>query len=439
MSTVLKSNACMQNDMSPGARSLDDWLQWQEKLHFTEVDLGLNRCGQVARRLNLLSVPYTVITIAGTNGKGSSARMLELILNESGINTGCYTSPHLRTYNERIRVNGTQVEDDAICAAFELIDQQRGETSLTYFEFGTLAALEIFKNSAIDVAILEVGMGGRLDAVNMIDADLVLLTSIDLDHQAWLGNDRESIGFEKAGVFRAGSPVVCSEPCPPEAVVSYAKSLPTELHIADEEFHFERVSDAWNWHSSSNHYEDLPIPDPYNDKQLENAAGVLQLIELLQARFKIDVQAIVNGLKAFHLEGRCQIIAGRVPVVLDVAHNTESVSCLVDSINSMQDVSNNHVIIGMLSDKDSTEFIRRLTKIADFWYVVDLNVSRGQSSGELLNILSNLGIDEDVVVSGNMLFALEQAKSNASEQDRIIITGSFITIAEALKCLGNET
>lgn len=437
MSTVLHSSE-RQGDIAPRCKSLDEWLRWQEKLHFTEVDLGLERCSRVAHKLDLLPVPYTSIIIAGTNGKGSSARMLEIILNKSGIKTGCYTSPHLRTYNERIRINGQVAEDADICAAFAMIDQARMETSLTYFEFGTLAALEIFKQSTIDVGIFEVGLGGRLDAVNMVDADYVLLTSIDLDHQQWLGPDRESIGLEKAGVFRAGRPVVCSEPSPPESVVAYAKALPTDLSIANEGFYFERINDIWNWHSSSNFYSGLPVPDPYNAKQLENAAGVLQLIELLQSRFSINEQEIIQGLSAFHLEGRCQLIPEKVPIVLDVAHNTESVACLVQSLNSMPVAANNYVIIGMLADKDPMEFMRRLTVIADFWYVVDLDVSRGHTGNELFDMLHNIGINENVVISGNVQSALRQAKSKAMEQDRIIVTGSFITVTEALKCLGNE-
>ena len=324
MSSIVEHGSKEQS-LNPRFNTLDQWLSWQETLHFSEIDLGLDRCGKVAEKMELIDVPYLVITIAGTNGKGSCARMLESILNKSGVRTGCYTSPHLVNYNERVRVNGTEVQDEQICKAFSIIDHNRETTSLTYFEFGTLAALEIFKNSQIEVAILEVGLGGRLDAVNILNADYVILTSIDLDHHEWLGDTREAIGFEKAGVFRSTSQIVCADSQPPASVTAYASELNSPIYISKRDFHHQSYNNSWDWHSEEQTWENLPVPDPYNQCQIENAAAVVKLVELLSPRIPITKQAIYDGLADFSLKGRFQHIQQSPDIILDVAHNSESI------------------------------------------------------------------------------------------------------------------
>ncbi|MEE9551556.1 MAG: Mur ligase family protein, partial [Gammaproteobacteria bacterium] len=245
-------------------QTLAEWLAWQESLHFTAIELGLDRCLSVADTLGLLQPNYTVISVAGTNGKGSSVAMLESILRHAGYKTACYTSPHLVRYNERIQIKGEEVTDKALCKAFDRIDKARGDISLTYFEFGTLAALDIFQRSGIDIAILEVGLGGRLDAVNCLDADIALVTSIDIDHENWLGSDRESIAREKAGIFRTSRPAICSDPNPPDSLLRYADSQDTPLYLQDHDYKYQITKDTWLWQTDSIRYANLPKPDLYN-------------------------------------------------------------------------------------------------------------------------------------------------------------------------------
>jgi len=261
--------------------TLQEWLAWQEGLHFTSIELGLDRCMLVAKRMGLLHPSHAVISVAGTNGKGSSVSMLRGILNNAGYNTGSYTSPHLIRYNERICINGEEVSDELLCASFERIDRARGDVSLTYFEFGTLAAFDIFQRAGVDIAVLEVGLGGRLDAVNCLDADAALITTIDLDHQNWLGPDRESIGREKAGIMRSTAPAVCSDPNPPATILEHAAQLGTSLYMPGRDYEHHVTGNSWVWQSGKIHLGNLPQPSLYNPEQMANAAGVLMTLTLL--------------------------------------------------------------------------------------------------------------------------------------------------------------
>ena len=288
----------LQTDQRDGMRfnTLDEWLRWQEELHFTSIELGLDRCNQVAGNMGLLNPDYKVISVAGTNGKGSSVTMLQSILKNAGYNTGCYISPHLIRYNERISINGEEVSDEILCASFNRIDRARGNISLTYFEFGTLAALDIFQRADIDIAVLEVGLGGRLDAVNCVDADVALITSIDIDHENWLGYDREAIGREKAGIIRSSSPAVCSDTNPPDSIISYARELGTELRILNRDFSHEISRDTWSWRSRERQIENLPFPALYNSTQTVNASGVLMVLDSMAEICPVSDDAIRSGL-----------------------------------------------------------------------------------------------------------------------------------------------
>ena len=356
---------------------LDKWLQWQESLHFTAIELGLERCRRVADNMGLLKPAYTVLSVAGTNGKGSSVTLMDQILRSADYKTGRYTSPHLLRYNERICVNGEEVSDDELCESFDRIDRARGDITLTYFEFGTLAALDLFRQHNVDIALLEVGLGGRLDAVNVLDADVALISSIDLDHQQWLGNNRESIGREKAGIFRNKAPAVCSDPNPPQSILDCAEALGTPLSIAGQDYSYTADKDSWTWQSNETTLNDLPRPMQYCDFQLQNAAGVLMVLDKIRHDYPVSEESIRQGLNNFRLSGRMQIIPGEIQKVLDVAHNRESVKALVDNLKLIPCVGKTHILTGMLNDKDHLEVFKLLNEVADSWSLVTLEQERG--------------------------------------------------------------
>ena len=311
---------------------LEKWLKWQESLHFTAIELGLERCRRVANNMGLLKPAYNVISVAGTNGKGSSITMLDKILRNAGYSVGRYTSPHLLRYNERICINGEEVADSELCESFDRIDRARGDISLTYFEFGTLTALDLFRQHNVDLAVLEVGLGGRLDAVNVLDADVALITSIDIDHQQWLGDNRESIAREKAGIFRNKAPAICSDPKPPQSLLDCADALGTPLSVLGRDFKLSMNHSFWSWNSDDVSLQKLPRPMQFCDFQLENAAGVLMVLEKIKNDYPVSIEHIKDGLSSFRLNGRMQFIPGRIPKILDVAHNSESVKVLVKNL-----------------------------------------------------------------------------------------------------------
>jgi dihydrofolate synthase/folylpolyglutamate synthase len=312
--------------------TLDDWLGWQETLHPKAIDLRLERVRTVLQRLQPEPPAYTVITVGGTNGKGSCVAMLDSILRAAGYPVGAYSSPHLLRYNERIRINGVEADDAAICRAFARIDAVRSEISLTYFEFGTLAALELFREAGVDVAVLEVGLGGRLDAVNVLDADAALVVSIGIDHVDWLGADRDSIGYEKAGIYRAGRPAICADPDPPLRLVEYAASIHARLLCVNRDYQFARTDATWRWQSGDWRFDALPLPALAGNHQLGNAAAALMTLISLQDRLPVSPEAIPTGLINAKLPGRFQIIPGPVEWILDVAHNPHAAAALADQL-----------------------------------------------------------------------------------------------------------
>lgn len=415
--------------------TLPEWLAWQEGLHFTSIELGLDRCMAVAERMDLLKPDYAIISVAGTNGKGSSVSMLRAILDKAGYSTGSYTSPHLIRYNERICLNGIEVTDDMLCASFDRIDRARGDISLTYFEFGTLAAFDIFRNAGVDIAIFEVGLGGRLDAVNCLDADAALITTIDLDHENWLGSDRECIGREKAGIIRTNSPAICSDPNPPQSVFDYAKSLDTRLYILGKDYRHQATGQTWTWQSGEVIYDDLPRPSLYNSQQMVNAAGVLMALTVLSDRFPVSAQAIRQGLQDFNLSGRFQIVPDKAQLILDVAHNRQAAKLLVQNLKELPVKGKTHILIGMLKDKNHHAIFSEISEIADFWHIVTLDSPRGADSGMLSEELSVMQITQNISCYDTVADALNRIRELVEPQDRIVITGSFLTVGAAIKHL----
>jgi len=416
-------------------QTLREWLEWQESLHFTAIELGLDRCLTVAEKLELLTPCHIVISVAGTNGKGSSVKMLELILKASGYKTGCYTSPHLIRYNERIQINGEEVSDDKLCESFSRIDRARGDISLTYFEFGTLAALDIFQHAEVDVAILEVGLGGRLDAVNCVDADAALVTSIDIDHVDWLGSDRESIGREKAGIYRASTPAICSDSNPPNSLLKYAEGLGASLFLHQKNFHYYSNDNCWSWHSDQITFDNLPKPSLYNDSQTQNAAGVLMLLTTLKGRLKVNSDAICKGLQEFKLAGRFQIVPDNAQIILDVAHNRQAINILVNNLKQLPVTGKTHILIGMLKDKDHIAIFKELAEITDAWHIVTLDDIRGSDSLELASKLRTIEKDKPIACYNKIPEALDYIRSIVKPKDRIVVTGSFLSVGAAINHL----
>lgn len=424
----------------PRFSDLTQWLAWQESLHPQTIDLSLERLQPLVAALKLQQPPYSVITVGGTNGKGSTVAFLEAMLRAAGYCVGAYTSPHILCYNERIRVDGENIDDDALCASFAYIDTLRGDTTLTYFEFGTLAALEIFRQRKVDVAVLEVGLGGRLDAVNAVDADAAVVTSIAIDHVQWLGSDRDSIGFEKAGIYRSGKPAICAEPAPPDSLLNYASAIGAQLYRVNHEYGFYRNTDSWTWWHGQNVVEQLPLPLLHGDYQFSNAAAALMALSSLSTALPVPRDAIHQGLTQAQLAGRFQIIPGPVEWILDVAHNVQSATVLANGLRNRPCAGVTHGIVGMLADKDASGVARTLRKAVQRWYAATLPGPRGQTGEQLTWALKNAGIEGVIPHFSSVAAACRAALAAATCGDRLVVFGSFHTLAEALASglSGNE-
>lgn len=412
--------------------TLEEWLAWQETLHPSEIDLGLERVQQVFCSLHADTPPFVVFTVAGTNGKGSSVALLDAILRAAGYRVGIYTSPHLLRYNERIRLDGEPVEDIALLEAFDRIDRARGDTSLTYFEFGTLAALDLFYRAQPDVVILEVGMGGRLDAVNIIDPDVALITSISIDHVKWLGNDREQIAREKAGIMRAERPAVFSGMNMPLAIERYAQQIGASLIRAGTDFHYTVSETGWQWQTGTLPPVSLPLPALRGEHQLQNAAGVLEVLHRYSDRLPIPRQAIRDGLLTVQLAGRFQQVPGDISWVLDVAHNPDGIHQLVTLLRSSTGEGRTLAVFGMLDDKDSTSVARLLQPCVDVWFLTPLPTSRSLNGKDLADALVQVDETPELHICTDVAAACDAARAEARPGDRILVCGSFYTVAGAL-------
>lgn len=430
----------MTNSESPS--NLAEWLHRVESLHPSEIDLGLARIAQVSRQMKLPAIAKKVITVAGTNGKGSTVCMLSSILAAAGYKVGAYSSPHLLHYNERVRINGKPVSDEALCEAFERVDAARENVTLTYFEFGALTAFDIFARSDLDVAVLEVGLGGRLDAVNLIDTDIAVLTTIALDHTEWLGNTREEIGIEKAGIFRAGAPAICGETDLPLTVINHAQALSAELMRRGEAYDFNKHADehiegmeVWDWNGSRGKHpaslQNLPLPS----LPLVNAATALQALHQLD--MDIPEQAIREGLVNASLPGRYQRLEKPVPMLLDVAHNPEAAAYLAERLKQEHHSGRFFALLGMLSDKDSDEVLKIMQPIIDEWAVCDLDTPRAIPSEQLQAKLAKLG-DNSVSRYDDAASALQALTPRIGEDDLLIVFGSFFTVSAVLEAISFE-
>ncbi|MGP1924408.1 MAG: bifunctional tetrahydrofolate synthase/dihydrofolate synthase [Arsenophonus sp. NEOnobi-MAG3] len=417
--------------MIPGVTSsVATWLTYIINQHSKIIDMGLERVGVVARQLEVLSPAVKVVTVAGTNGKGTTCHTLESILIEAGLKVGVYSSPHLLDYTERVRIQGKMLPEAEFCRVFMDIESKRGAITLTYFEYATLAALQLFKQAKLDVVILEVGLGGRLDATNIIDADISAITSIALDHIDFLGSDREQIGYEKAGIFRSGCYAVVGEPDMPKSVNDVAKSLDAKLFRCGVDWHFELQNDHWHWHSQDHDFKKLPFPMV----PLANAATALGIIDCLIKQADIisqgiSLQAIQQGLIKSKLPGRFQIILEQPCVILDVAHNPHAAAYLADRVARLPRQKNTKVyaLVAMLADKDIKSILSYLAPQVDKWYLASLNGRRGADARQLAKYV------ESPYKFPTVRDAWLQVIADANKQDIVLVCGSFHTVAEVMQ------
>ncbi len=412
--------------------TLDGWLGLLEVRHGQSIQLGLDRVRAVRDALQL---PQTcpVFTIGGTNGKGSTCALLEAVLLAAGYRVGLYTSPHLLRYNERVRINGRDADDVTLVDAFAEVERARGEIPLTYFEHGTLAAWVAFCRAGLDAIILEVGLGGRLDAVNVFEPDCAIVTSVAMDHMDYLGDSREAIGFEKAGIFRAGRPAICGDPLPPESLVAHANAIGAKLSVSGRDFGFSGDQNQWAfWIAGGSRRGGLAYPALRGANQLLNAAAVMAACEAVRDLIPVPMQAIRQGFMLVELPGRFQVMPGRPTVVLDVAHNPQAAGVLNENLASMGFFPETWAVIGMLSDKDVAGVVRLLRDRIDHWLVASLPGPRGLDAAKLAAILQEVGVSGEIAEFDSPSAAYEVAVGRAAEGDRIVIFGSFLTVADVM-------
>ena len=414
--------------------SLDEWLSWQESLNPEEIDLGLERVSRVLHRTGHAShFACPLITVAGTNGKGSVVAYLEAIALAGGYATCSYTSPHLLRYNERIRINGSDIDDESLCAAFERIDQARAGVQLTYFEFGTLAAIDCFMAAKPDLVIMEIGLGGRLDAVNIMQPSVAVITTIAIDHTDWLGTDRETIGLEKAGIFRAGCPAVCGDFKPPRSLLEHAEKSGVDLKLIGNDFRVVRQGETWALHVNSNSVDGLPLPALAGEFQLANAATAIMALKSLHD-LTTGVEAIKRGLLDVRLPGRFQVVRQLPVVILDVAHNRQAAESLVAQLRAQDCTGSTCAVVAMLADKPVADVVEAVSGEIDCWYTAGLeSVPRGLSATQMAAAVERLGSDVKLCAASTVARACAQALAAAAGADRIIVFGSFYTVAEAMR------
>ena len=449
MSGVSEGHAAQPTDLA-------GWLHHLEALHPKGqggIVLGLERMARVRDALG--QVPWCpIITVGGTNGKGSVCAYLSRILQGAGYRVGCYTSPHLLHYGERVRVNGVPAGDAQLCDAFARVEAARQSLAdaegqvpvpLTYFEFGTLAAWEVFAAARVDVLVLEVGLGGRLDAVNAYDADVAVVTGVALDHLDWLGPDRESIGFEKAGIFRPGRPALCGDPHPPESLVRHAEAIGTPLHRLGQEFGYQTLAEERSqWRYWGRNPQDgtlikrggLAFPGLRGRTQLRNASVALHVLDCLRDRLPVAMGAVRQGLLETELAGRFQVLPGVPQIILDVAHNPEAAQVLASNLTDLPFAPRTLAVVGMLEDKDITGTLTALAGRVDAWFLADLAVPRGARAERLAELLTAAGVAGSQARFTDPVAAFTAAREAASDNDRMIVFGSFYTVAAALRHLG---
>jgi len=421
--------------MSPLPTTLPAWLALLESRHAeVHIDMGLERVRAVKDRL-ALSFACPVIMVAGTNGKGSTCAMLEAILLRAGYKVGLYIKPHFLDFNERARINGELASDAALVASFDAVEAQRGDTDLTYFEFTTLAIMHLLARSGVDVAILEVGLGGRLDAVNVIDADVAIVTSVDIDHTDYLGDTREKIGFEKAGIFRPGKAAICSDPVPPASLVAHAEAIGADLWLLGRDFNYSGDKQQWNYGGRGQRRNSLAYPGLRGANQLLNASAALAALEVLRLELPVGAQDVRTGLVVVELPGRFQVLPGRPTVILDVAHNPHAAATLAVNLGNMGFHPYTYAVFGIMQDKDMEGVIAPMAQYVDHWCVADLPSPRSADAQTLAARLAALPAgdakpeERSATAFADPAAAFANAMSRAGENDRIVVFGSFYTVA----------
>lgn len=416
--------------------SLSQWLVHLESMHPVAIDMGLDRVAAVGERLKL-HFDCPVITVGGTNGKGSTCAMLESMLMQGSYRVGLYTSPHILDFNERARIDGHSASDTVLCDAFAAVEAVRGDISLTYFEFTTLAILKLFADAKLDAVILEVGLGGRLDAVNIIDPDVAIVTSVDLDHQQYLGDTREKIGFEKAGIFRPQRAAICGDPSPPQSLVEHANNIGADLWLFGRDFNYSGDRQQWSYGGRSVRRHALAYPSLRGANQLLNASAALAALEVLRDRLPLGAQEVRAGLVLVELPARFQVLPGRPAVILDVAHNPHAAATLAQNLDQMGFFPYTYAVFGAMSDKDIAGVLSHLKDKIDHWYLCDLPLPRAASAESLAAALGSAGFvagntggtERSVQCFATPAEAYAAARDSVSENDRIVVFGSFLTVA----------
>ena len=424
--------------------TLPAWLALLESRHAeVHIDMGLDRVRAVKERL-ALAFSCPVIMVAGTNGKGSTCAMLEAILLRAGYQVGLYIKPHFLDFNERARVNGELASDEALIASFNAVEGQRGDTDLTYFEFTTLAIMHLLSQATMDVVILEVGLGGRLDAVNVIDADVSIVTSVDIDHTAYLGDTREKIGFEKAGIFRPGKPAICSDPVAPASLVAHAEAIGADLWLIGRDFNYSGDKQQWNYGGRELRRNALAYPSLRGANQLLNASAALAALEVLRMQLPVGAQDVRTGLVVVELPGRFQVLPGRPTVIFDVAHNPHAAAALGQNLGNMGFHPYTFAVFGIMQDKDIDGVIAPLAEVVDHWCVADLPSPRSADGASLVARLEALPAgdakpgERSVTRFADPAQAFANAMSRAGENDRIVVFGSFHTVAGVMAARKNS-
>jgi len=416
--------------------TVSEWLDRIEQMHPAEIELGLERVAAVRDRM-AFNLPGVIVSVAGTNGKGSVCAMIEAIALESGFRVATYTSPHFINFNERARINGVPASDEDLVAAFEVVEAARDGVTLTYFEFTTLAIVWLFSQQNSELTILEVGLGARLDAVNLFDADCAVVTCVDIDHTSYLGTTRDEIGWEKAHIYRSGKPAICADPMPPARLVEHAEKIGADLWLFGRDFNYSGDRQQWAYAGRSQRRNSLAYPALRGANQLLNASAALAVFEVLRPQLPVTQQAVRTGFATVSLPGRCQMLAGRPQVVLDVAHNPHAAAHLAANLDNMGFFPFTYGVFGTMADKDIDRIIDAMGERIDHWLVVDLPTRRAIGAEELATRLRARGFgdegDRTVTTFSDANSALAQAHERAGEADRIVVFGSFYTVAACLK------
>ena len=413
--------------------TVDEWLDWQQTVHPLNIDFKLERILSVYKKLNISKIANKIITVAGTNGKGSTVSFLESVLNEKKYRVGTFTSPHILRYNERIKINGIEIDDESLLETFEMIDEARGDTTLTYFEFATLSAFYLFSKSNLDVAVLEVGLGGRLDATNIVDSDISIITSIGIDHTEFLGNTIDSIALEKAGVMRPFKTCIYAQENPPAALLKYAKNKSVNLLIHNNDYRVSLGSSNWSLKSKNNSINEIPNLKMIGDYQYNYAAASLLALDVILPECLDDHGVIKKALSETEISGRFQYLSKSPDIILDVAHNEDAAKSLSDNIKKIG-YDKIIVVLGVLADKDVYSIVEPFSSLVDHWYIGTINSERGMNSDEIKFRINSIYKNKlSIGTYASVTSAFNAAKCDQMRDSLLLVYGSFYTVSEALK------